>query len=72
MSAAGAARSRRRTSWSSQRITTEVHFGDTACTSTPAVGGRVVEVGTHDQPIAQGGLYAELFTIPASSYVDTA
>ena len=35
-------------------------------------GGRVAEVGTHDELIAEGGLYAELFTIQASSYVDTA
>jgi ATP-binding cassette, subfamily B, bacterial len=31
-------------------------------------GGRIAEQGTHDQLIAAGGLYAELFTLQASAY----
>jgi ATP-binding cassette subfamily B protein len=33
-------------------------------------GGRVVEHGNHEQLMAVDGLYAELFTMQASSYVD--
>src|SRR5205085_2031617 len=33
-------------------------------------GGRVVEQGSHDQLMAEGGLYAELFTMQASTYLD--
>ncbi|HVE76373.1 MAG TPA: ABC transporter ATP-binding protein [Actinomycetota bacterium] len=31
-------------------------------------GGRITEVGTHDQLVASGGLYAELFELQARSY----
>ncbi|MGH2922019.1 MAG: ABC transporter ATP-binding protein [Gaiellaceae bacterium] len=32
--------------------------------------GRVVEEGSHDQLMARGGLYAELFTLQARAYLD--
>jgi len=32
-------------------------------------GGRVAESGSHDQLIALGGRYAELFTLQASAYL---
>jgi ATP-binding cassette subfamily B protein len=32
-------------------------------------GGRVVESGSHDQLMARGGLYADLFTLQAASYL---
>jgi ABC-type multidrug transport system fused ATPase/permease subunit len=31
-------------------------------------GGRVTEVGDHDQLMARGGLYADLFTLQAAAY----
>ena len=31
-------------------------------------GARVVEVGSHDELMAQGGQYAELFAIQAGAY----
>jgi ATP-binding cassette subfamily B protein len=31
-------------------------------------GARVVEVGTHDDLMARGGQYSELFTIQAAAY----
>lgn len=31
-------------------------------------GSRVVEVGSHDELMARGGTYAELYSIQASSY----
>ena len=33
--------------------------------------GRVVEAGSHDELMARGGLYAELFTLQARAYLDT-
>jgi ATP-binding cassette subfamily B protein len=33
-------------------------------------GGRIVESGTHEQLMDHSGLYAELFTLQASAYVD--
>jgi ATP-binding cassette subfamily B protein len=32
--------------------------------------GRVVEHGTHEQLIAEAGLYTELFTLQAAAYTD--
>nr|MDT0667138.1 ABC transporter ATP-binding protein [Micromonospora sp. DSM 115978] len=32
--------------------------------------GRVVDVGNHDELIARGGLYAELYSIQANQFVD--
>jgi len=32
--------------------------------------GRLVEQGTHQELMTQGGLYAELFTVQASAYLD--
>jgi len=32
--------------------------------------GRVAEQGTHDQLVAAGGLYADLFSIQAAAYAD--
>ncbi len=34
--------------------------------------GRIIEHGSHDQLIAQAGTYAELFTLQAAAYTDTA
>jgi ATP-binding cassette subfamily B protein len=34
-------------------------------------GGRVVEHGSHDELMALGGLYAELFTLQAAAYLDS-
>jgi ATP-binding cassette, subfamily B, bacterial len=34
--------------------------------------GRVEEVGSHDELLAAGGRYAELFTLQASRYADPA
>jgi len=34
--------------------------------------GRVIEAGTHQQLMAAGGAYAQLFTIQASGYTTTA
>jgi ATP-binding cassette subfamily B protein len=34
--------------------------------------GRIVEQGTHDELVARGGLYAELFSLQAASYLDGA
>lgn len=31
-------------------------------------GGRVTEAGTHDDFLALGGLYAELYTLQAQAY----
>jgi ATP-binding cassette subfamily B protein len=31
-------------------------------------GGKVLEVGGHDELMARGGLYAELFTLQSSAY----
>jgi ATP-binding cassette, subfamily B, bacterial len=33
-------------------------------------GGRVVESGTHEQLMERKGLYADLFTLQASAYVE--
>jgi ABC-type bacteriocin/lantibiotic exporters, contain an N-terminal double-glycine peptidase domain len=35
-------------------------------------GGQVVEQGSHDQLMAGAGVYAELFTMQASTYLDPA
>ena len=39
--------------------------------STCSHEGRVVEQGSHDELMAAGGLYAELFTLQARAYLDT-
>jgi ABC-type multidrug transport system fused ATPase/permease subunit len=31
--------------------------------------GRVIEIGTHDELTARGGLYAELFSLQAAAYL---
>jgi ABC-type multidrug transport system fused ATPase/permease subunit len=31
-------------------------------------GGKVLEVGSHDELMARRGLYAELFTLQSSAY----
>ena len=35
-------------------------------------GGAVAELGTHDELMAKGGRYAEMFTLQSSRFVDAA
>ena len=51
-----------------QRASTGFTMYDLQTGNAPRRDGRIIEEGTHDELLAAGGRYAELFTVQAAAY----